>query len=52
MVVSAGNAGYGSPVLNNPATDPYVIAAGASDTNGTVEPRRRLHRRLLQPGRA
>ena len=36
VVVSAGNAGYGSPMLNNPAYDPYVIATGASDTNGTV----------------
>jgi serine protease AprX len=35
VVVSAGNAGYGSPTLNNPAYDPYVIATGASDTNGT-----------------
>jgi serine protease AprX len=35
VVVSAGNAGYGSPMLNNPAYDPYVIAVGASDTNGT-----------------
>ena len=52
VVVSAGNAGYGSPMLNNPAYDPYVIAIGASDTNGTVGPRRRLHRRLLQPRRS
>jgi subtilisin family serine protease len=36
VVVSAGNAGYGSPQLNNPATDPFVIAVGASDTNRTT----------------
>jgi serine protease AprX len=36
VVVSAGNAGYGSPQLNNPATDPLVIAVGASDTNRTT----------------
>jgi hypothetical protein len=35
VVVSAGNAGYGSAKLNNPAYDPYVIAVGAMDTNGT-----------------
>ena len=36
VVVSAGNAGYGSPQLNNPATDPFVIAVGTSDTNRTT----------------
>ena len=36
VVVSAGNDGYGSPRLNNPAYDPYVLAVGASDTNGTT----------------
>jgi serine protease AprX len=36
VVVSAGNAGYGSPQLNNPASDPFVIAVGASDTNRTA----------------
>jgi subtilisin family serine protease len=35
VVVSAGNEGYGSPRLNNPAYDPYVIAVGAGDTKGT-----------------
>ena len=35
VVVSAGNQGYGSPKLNNPAYDPQVIAVGASDTNHT-----------------
>jgi serine protease AprX len=33
-VVSAGNNGSGG--MTNPATDPYVIAVGATDTNGTV----------------
>jgi subtilase family protein len=35
VVVSAGNSGYGSDRLNNPAANPYVIAVGASDPNGT-----------------
>ncbi|MDQ4024465.1 MAG: S8 family serine peptidase, partial [Actinomycetota bacterium] len=35
VVVAAGNRGYGSAQLNNPAYDPYVIAVGASDTKGT-----------------
>jgi serine protease AprX len=34
VVVSAGNEGRGIP-LNNPATNPYVIAVGASDTRQT-----------------
>jgi serine protease AprX len=33
-VISAGNNGSGG--MTNPATDPYVIAVGATDTNGTV----------------
>jgi serine protease AprX len=37
VVASAGNEGFGSPKLNNPAYDPYVIAVGASDSNGTVQ---------------
>jgi serine protease AprX len=36
VVVSAGNDGYGSPRLNNPAYDPHVLAVGAADTNGTT----------------
>jgi serine protease AprX len=36
VVVAAGNDGYGSPQLNNPAYDPYVIAVGAADTNATT----------------
>ena len=35
VVVSGGNAGFGSAKLNNPAYDPYVLAVGASDTHGT-----------------
>jgi subtilisin family serine protease len=31
VVVAAGNRGFGSPRLNNPAYDPYVIAVGAAD---------------------
>jgi Subtilase family len=35
VVVAAGNGGYGSAKLNNPAYDPYVMAVGAADGNGT-----------------
>jgi len=35
VVVAAGNGGYGTVKLNNPAYDPYVIAVGGSDGNGT-----------------
>ena len=35
VVVAAGNSGYGTAKLNNPAYDPYVIAVGADDTRGT-----------------
>jgi serine protease AprX len=35
VVVAAGNGGYGTPKLNNPAYDPYVIAVGGADSNGT-----------------
>jgi serine protease AprX len=37
VVVAAGNSQFGSPALNNPAYDPYVIAVGASDTKGTFD---------------
>ena len=37
VVVAAGNAGYGTSKLNNPAYDPYVIAVGANDTKGTAK---------------
>jgi serine protease AprX len=36
VVVAGGNNGTDNPRLNNPAYDPYVLAVGASDTNGTV----------------
>jgi serine protease AprX len=36
VVVSAGNTGVGSAKLNDPAYDPYVIAVGAQDLNGTA----------------
>jgi serine protease AprX len=39
VVVSAGNSGFGTPQLNNPAYDPYVIAVGADDTRGTDDPK-------------
>ncbi len=35
VVVAAGNGGYGTSALNNPATDPFVIAVGASESHGT-----------------
>ena len=35
VVVSAGNMGLGVASLTNPAIDPYVIAVGASEPNGT-----------------
>ena len=35
VVVAAGNGGFGSAKLNNPAYDPYVLAVGAADGNGT-----------------
>jgi hypothetical protein len=37
VVVSAGNRSFGSPRLNNPAYDPYVIAVGAADGKGTYD---------------
>ena len=36
VVAAAGNGGNGSNGLNDPAYDPYLIAAGAVDTQGTV----------------
>jgi serine protease AprX len=35
VVVAAGNDGVEHPQLNNPAYDPFVIAVGAQDQNGT-----------------
>jgi serine protease AprX len=39
VVVAAGNSGFGTAQLNNPAYDPYVIAVGADDTRGTDDPK-------------
>jgi serine protease AprX len=36
VVVAAGNEGNNSDGLEDPAMDPYVIAVGASDTEGTT----------------
>lgn len=36
VVVAAGNAGFGSAKLNNPAYNPWVISVGASDTRGSM----------------
>ncbi|PRY47731.1 serine protease AprX [Geodermatophilus tzadiensis] len=35
VVVAAGNGGYGSEKLNDPAYDPFVIAVGGVDGRGT-----------------
>jgi len=37
VVVAAGNKGYGSKKLNNPAYDPFVISVGGTDTLGTFD---------------
>jgi serine protease AprX len=37
VVAAGGNSGYGTPKLNNPAYDPYVIAVGAADSKGTTD---------------
>jgi serine protease AprX len=34
VVVAAGNEGFGSAKLNNPAYDPHVLAIGGADTGG------------------
>ncbi|MGZ4570615.1 MAG: S8 family serine peptidase [Blastococcus sp.] len=36
VVVAGGNGGSASGRLNNPATDPYVIAVGSDDAHGTA----------------
>ena len=36
VVVAGGNNGSTQATLDNPATDPFVIAVGADDTNGTT----------------
>jgi serine protease AprX len=38
VVASAGNQGAGARTLDMPAADPYVIAVGATDTQGTPDP--------------
>lgn len=38
VVVSAGNEGYGTKKLNSPAYDPFIMAVGASDPEGTPDP--------------
>jgi serine protease AprX len=38
VVAAAGNNGAQAGVLDMPADDPFVIAAGASDTKGTADP--------------
>jgi serine protease AprX len=37
VVVAVGNEGFGTGKVNNPATDPYVIAVGSAGTNGTAD---------------
>jgi serine protease AprX len=39
VVAAAGNNGMFTRTLDMPADDPFVIAAGASDTRSTVDPR-------------
>jgi serine protease AprX len=39
VVAAAGNNGAGARMLDMPADDPFVIAAGASDTQDTIAPR-------------
>jgi serine protease AprX len=36
VVTAAGNGGTAAPALANPAIDPYVIAVGSADNQGTV----------------
>ena len=49
VVAAAGNNGEYAHRLDIPAADPFVIAAGASDTRETADPGRRPRRRLLEP---
>ncbi len=37
VVVAVGNEGFGTGKVNNPATDPYLIAVGSDNTNGTAD---------------
>ena len=36
VVVAVGNEGFGTGKVNNPAYDPYVIAVGSNNANGTA----------------
>jgi len=36
VVVAVGNEGFGTQKVNNPAYDPYVIAVGSDNANGTA----------------
>jgi subtilisin family serine protease len=36
VVASAGNSQFGTTALNDPATDPYILAVGSADTQGTT----------------
>ena len=36
VVVAVGNEGFGTGKVNNPATDPYLIAVGSDNANGTA----------------
>jgi serine protease AprX len=38
VVAAAGNGGAKARALDMPANDPFVVAAGASDTKGTADP--------------
>jgi len=37
VVVAVGNEGFGTQKVNNPAYDPYLIAVGSDNTNGTAD---------------
>jgi serine protease AprX len=37
VVVAVGNEGFGTGKVNNPATDPYVIAVGSDNAKGTAD---------------
>jgi serine protease AprX len=38
VVAAVGNQGSAAASVSDPATDPYLIAVGASDSNGTLNP--------------
>src|SRR3954453_16590578 len=38
VVVAVGNEGFGTGKVNNPAYDPYLIAVGSNNANGTATP--------------